>query len=105
MVIAIDGPAGAGKSSVARAVAGRARLHLPRHRRDVPLRGAREPAARRAGRPSWRRELRISLGERVLLDGEDVTDAIRTPGGLRGGLAGGRRPGGARARWSRSSGG
>ena len=40
MVIAIDGPAGAGKSTVARAVAERARLHVPRHGRDVPLRRA-----------------------------------------------------------------
>src|SRR5215218_7239856 len=44
MVIAIDGPAGAGKSTVARAAA-----------------------------------VEIELGERVLLDGRDVTDAIRTP--------------------------
>ena len=36
MVIAIDGPAGAGKSTVARAVADDARLHVPRLRRDVP---------------------------------------------------------------------
>ena len=54
MVIAIDGPAGAGKSTVARAVAERARLHLPRHRGDVP-RASRCSSARarpsRGGRP------------------------------------------------------
>ena len=50
MVVAIDGPAGAGKSTVARAVADRARVHLPRLRRDVPQRRAgRERARRRAG--------------------------------------------------------
>ena len=40
MLVAIDGPAGAGKSTVARAVARRARLHLPRLRGAVPRRGA-----------------------------------------------------------------
>ena len=35
---------------------------------------------------------RSTLGERVLLDGRDVTDAIRTAGGLRGRVARGRRP-------------
>ena len=75
MLIAIDGPAGAGKSTVARAVARRARLHVPRQRGDVPLRRARR-AARRRG-PA---ELRDRARRRhVTLDGEDVTDAIRTP--------------------------
>src|SRR5215213_4727361 len=54
MLIAIDGPAGAGKSTVARAVA---------------LAGDRDPAS-----------LEIAFADgRVLLDGADVTDAIRTP--------------------------
>ncbi len=48
MVVAIDGPAGAGKSSVAKAVAAHARLHLPRHRGDVPRVGL---AAREQDRP------------------------------------------------------
>ena len=47
MIVAIDGPAGAGKSSVARAPRGAARLPLPRHRRDVP-RAHLARAARRA---------------------------------------------------------
>ena len=50
MVIAIDGPAGAGKSTVARAVAERARLPLARHRRDVPRGHARRAARRRRER-------------------------------------------------------
>ena len=70
MVIAIDGPAGAGKSTVARAVAqalGFTYLDSGAMYRAVALRG---------GDP---RQLDIRLGERVLVDGEDVTDAIRTP--------------------------
>ena len=68
MVVAIDGPAGAGKSTVARAVAGAARLHLPRHRGDVPRRRARRRRARRRpGRAG--RGVDIELGDRVLLDG------------------------------------
>jgi len=81
MVIAIDGPAGAGKSSVARAVAARlgfTYLDTGAMYRCVALalsRGADgdgDPAAVAAA-------LSIELGERVTLDGEDVTDAIRTP--------------------------
>ncbi|MDP9400567.1 MAG: (d)CMP kinase [Actinomycetota bacterium] len=74
MVIAIDGPGGAGKSTVARAVAaalGFAYLDTGAMYRAVALaalRGAAAPA-----------EARFELGERVLLDGEDVTAAIRTP--------------------------
>ena len=79
MVIAIDGPAGAGKSTVARAVARAARLHVPRHRGDVPLRRPGR-ARRRGGRAAAVAErIAIEVGERVLLDGRDVTDAIRTP--------------------------
>ena len=43
LLVAIDGPAGAGKSTVARALARRARLHLSGQRRDVSLRGACRP--------------------------------------------------------------
>ena len=46
-VIAIDGPAGSGKSTVAKALAGAARARLPRHRRHVPLGHLRRAAARR----------------------------------------------------------
>ena len=78
MVVAIDGPAGAGKSTVARAVAeqlGFTYLDSGAMYRCVALastRSADEPAA-------LARRLRIELGPPVLLDGEDVTEAIRTP--------------------------
>ncbi len=71
MVIAIDGPAGAGKSSVARAVAQRlgfTYLDTGAMYRAVALADGRAVE-----------DLDIRVGERVLLDGRDVTDAIRTP--------------------------
>jgi len=70
MIVAIDGPAGAGKSTVARAVAravGFAYLDT----------GAMYRAAALAGGDP--RALKIELGERVVVDGRDVTEAIRTP--------------------------
>jgi cytidylate kinase len=78
MVIAIDGPAGAGKSTVARAVAERlgfTYLDTGAMYRAVAL-GALEsgdPPAAVAERA------RIELGDRVTLDGRDVSEAIRTP--------------------------
>jgi CMP/dCMP kinase len=77
MVVAIDGPAGAGKSSVARALArelGFAYLDSGAMYRAVALSLAARPgnAAERA------RDVEIELGERVILDGTDVTDAIRS---------------------------
>src|ERR1700754_4349974 len=79
MVIAIDGPAGAGKSTVARGVAQRlgfTYLDTGAMSRCVGLAASRsdEPAALLAER------IDIQLGERVLLDGEDVTQTIREPG-------------------------
>ena len=78
MVVAIDGPAGAGKSTVARATAralGFTYLDSGAMYRAVGLMTNRHggPAAERA------EELRIGLGERVTANGEDVTDAIRAP--------------------------
>ncbi len=76
MVIAIDGPAGAGKSSVARAVAtelGFTYLDSGAMYRCVALAALDRGAAPAAVAGS----LRITLGERVLLDGEDVTARIR----------------------------
>ena len=71
MVVAIDGPAGAGKSTVARAVAralGFTYLDSGAMYRSVALAGDRDPEA-----------LAIAFdGDRVLLDGRDVTAAIRT---------------------------
>jgi CMP/dCMP kinase len=72
MLVAIDGPAGAGKSTVARAVAralGFTYLDSGAMYRAVALAGDRDPASL---------DIRFD-GDRVLLDGEDVTDAIRTP--------------------------
>ncbi len=76
-VVAIDGPAGAGKSSVARAVAERlgfTYLDTGAMYRSVAL-AAQERAVEPATIAS---ALRIEqLGERVLVDGRDVTEAIR----------------------------
>jgi cytidylate kinase len=89
LVIAIDGPVGSGKSTVARRVAEllgythldsgamyRA-LALKAQRREISLDAESELEA-------LARETRIDLkqsanGQRTLLDGEDVTAAIRTP--------------------------
>ena len=79
MVIAIDGPAGSGKSTVAARVA--AELGLPvldsgAMYRCVALlwlaRPQRSPA-------DLAEAARMQLGERVLLDGSDVTAQIRAP--------------------------
>ena len=72
MLVAIDGPAGAGKSTVARAAAsalGFTYLDTGAMYRTVALAGERDPG-----------QLHIAFrGDRVLLDGRDVTAAIRTP--------------------------
>ncbi|MEA2191068.1 MAG: CMP/dCMP kinase [Solirubrobacteraceae bacterium] len=74
MLIAIDGPAGAGKSTVARAVAralGFTYLDSGAMYRAIALaelRGAADPLA-----------CEIGLDGAVTLDGEDVTAEIRTP--------------------------
>jgi cytidylate kinase len=79
MVVAIDGPAGAGKSTVARAVASRLRftyLDSGAMYRAVALAALRSGRAPAAVAP----ELRIELSDaRVGLNGEDVTPLIRTP--------------------------
>jgi cytidylate kinase len=79
MVIAIDGPAGAGKSTVARAVAERLGftfLDTGAMYRCVGLAASADGAA--AAEVAER--IAIEVGERVLLDGRDVTAAIRAPG-------------------------
>jgi cytidylate kinase len=78
MVIAIDGPAGAGKSTVARAVArelGFTYLDTGAMYRAVGLAASQtsDPAAAVAER------IELEVGYRVLIDGRDVTEAIRTP--------------------------
>jgi cytidylate kinase len=78
VVIAIDGPAGAGKSTVARAVAARLAFTyldsgaMYRCVALAALRLGREPAEVAPA-------ITIELGDHVLLGGEDVTDSIRTP--------------------------
>jgi cytidylate kinase len=74
IIVAIDGPAGAGKSTVARKLAdalGYVLVDTGAMYRCVALadlRGAADPVA-----------CEIGLGDRITLDGEDVTDAIRSP--------------------------
>src|SRR4051812_39536859 len=74
MLIAIDGPAGAGKSTVAKAVAAALRFTyldtgaMYRCIALAELRGAGDPLV-----------AAIDLGPPVTLDGEDVEAAIRTP--------------------------
>jgi cytidylate kinase len=78
MVVAIDGPAGAGKSSVARELAralGFTYLNSGSMYRAVGLQTLREGGAA----SDHAERLDIELGDRVLLNGEDVTEALRTP--------------------------
>ena len=78
MVVAIDGPAGAGKSTVARAVAGSlgfTYLDSGAMYRSVALAALERGSSPAAVAPS----LRIELGDRVLVDGRDVSEAIRSP--------------------------
>jgi cytidylate kinase len=78
MVVAIDGPAGAGKSSVARALAdalGFTYLDSGAMYRAVGLMTLRHGGAA----SEQARRLQLELGDRVIANGEDVTDAIRAP--------------------------
>jgi len=78
VVVAIDGPAGAGKSTVARGVA-RA-LGFGYLDSGALYRAMAVSVLEHGGPPEeLAKAARIELGERVLLDGRDVTDAIRTP--------------------------
>ena len=85
--VAIDGPAGAGKSTVAKAVAkalDAAYLDTGAMYRTMGLymaeHGHRRPEAiaEAAKTPALRVEFRDGV-QRMFLDGEDVTDRIRTP--------------------------
>lgn len=83
-VVAIDGPAGAGKSTLARSVADR--LGLDRLDTGAMYRAVAHCALARgldpgdqAGVGELARSLTLDVGERVTVDGTDVTDAIRTP--------------------------
>ncbi|HEY8625076.1 MAG TPA: (d)CMP kinase [Solirubrobacteraceae bacterium] len=75
MVIAIDGPAGAGKSTVARAAAGA--LGFTYMNSGAMYRCVALAAMRRGEEPAAAaRAVRIELAPQVCLDGEDVTEAI-----------------------------
>ena len=77
MVVAIDGPAGAGKSTVARALArelGFSYLDSGAMYRAVALSLNAKPG----NAPERARDVAIELGDNVLLDGRDVTDALRS---------------------------
>ena len=78
MVIAIDGPAGAGKSTVARAVAERLGFT---YRDTGAMYRSVGLAALETGEPpaALAERLELQVGDRVLMDGRDVTDRIRTP--------------------------
>jgi cytidylate kinase len=77
MVIAIDGPAGAGKSTVARAVA--ERLGFTYLDTGAMYRCVALAVMERGGEPAEvAAAIGIELDDRVLLDGRDVTEAIRT---------------------------
>jgi cytidylate kinase len=78
MVVAIDGPAGAGKSTVARALADKLRFSYLDS--GAMYRAAAVALDDGAGGHLGQRaaELDIRLGERVVVGGRDVTEAIRT---------------------------
>jgi cytidylate kinase len=84
MIVTIDGPAGAGKSSVARALARRLGfrfLDTGAMYRAVALAGLRRGLDWE--QPDWlarvAREVELQVrAERIFLDGEDVTEAVRT---------------------------
>ena len=92
-IVAIDGPAGAGKSTVARELARRLGFTIV----DTGAIYRAVALAARRGGIDWEddaglaalldgREFRLSFADdtRVLLQGDDVTDAIRTPEITRG---------------------
>lgn len=78
MVVAIDGPAGAGKSTVARAV-GKA-LGFTYLDSGAMYRAVGLLTLELGGAASEHAEgLEMSIGERVIANGRDVTEAIRDP--------------------------
>ena len=82
-VIAIDGPAGAGKSTVAREVArrlGLERLDTGAMYRAVTLEALEEDVDPRdaEGCAALARSMDLSVGELVMLNGRDVTEQIRS---------------------------
>ena len=84
-VVAIDGPVGSGKSTVAKAVAARlglAHLETGAMYRAVAvavLRRGVEPTADDPALAEVARDMRMEVGERLVVDGEDVTEELRRP--------------------------
>lgn len=82
MLIAIDGPGGSGKSTVARSVAARlglAHLDTGAMYRAVAYAALRDGVDPGDGPALGRlaRQMKLDAGERVIVDGEDATAAIR----------------------------
>jgi cytidylate kinase len=78
MLVAIDGPAGAGKSSVARAVA--RELAFTYLDSGAMYRAVALAALARGSSPvEVADSVQIEVGDRVFLDGRDVSDEIRIP--------------------------
>jgi cytidylate kinase len=85
-VIAIDGPAGAGKSTIARRVAerlGYTYIDTGAMYRAVALWAVRQSVdladAHRLEQLALAADIRLLPGGKVVLNGEDVSDAIRSP--------------------------
>ena len=89
LIIAIDGPVGSGKSTLARRVAellGYVYIDTGAMYRSIALKALRHGVSLEAADPltALAADTRVDLraqdgGQRVFLDGEDVTSAIRTP--------------------------
>jgi cytidylate kinase len=84
MIVAIDGPAGAGKSTIARRVADRSGflyIDTGAMYRAVALAALRAavPLDNQTALARIADEAQIELGASVMLNGEDVSEAIRTP--------------------------
>jgi cytidylate kinase len=78
MIVAIDGPAGAGKSTVARGVADA--LAFTYLDSGAMYRAVALAVGERGGEPAdVARAVALEVGDRVRLDGRDVTEAIRAP--------------------------
>ena len=83
-VIAIDGPAGSGKSTVAREVA--SRMGLPYLDTGAMYRAVAFEAIRRGIEPDERptvaelaRQLELDVGDQIMVNGADATVEIRSP--------------------------